>query len=308
MKFSIENGIRIVEVPAWDFRVILYDGKKKAMGPDRCTGGFFGKYKDEDGAQYILPAGHVVCDYAATNERVRLRCEQRGIFRGGRLYYTTTLNGKPLSTLIVRNGSAKIQESAGATVSCSYAISGIPVLRDGKAVDLATATLQGWDRSSLRATMHIFLGIKSSPADTIYVLGMKTTTGNLLESGEAARKLKAMGFYDAIKLDGGGSYYLNAGGITHATAENRHICTILDFGQAEGNPYAAPTRTLYPGSSLTSGVYWLQYELNDRGYPCKLDGSYGPATIKQLLAFQKANGLAADGICGPATRAALLKK
>lgn len=306
MKFSIVNGVRVVEVPVQDFRVILLDAKKKAMGPDRCNAGFFGNYKEE-GELFTLPAGHVVCDYEATGKWTRHYCEQRGIFRGGRLYYTATLKGKPLPTLIVRNGSARIQEVAGAPSACSYAISGVPVLRDGKAVDLATETLQGWDMSSLRATMHIFLAVKSSPSDTVYVLGMKTTTGNLVDSGEAARKLKAMGFHDAIKLDGGGSYYLNAGGITHATAENRRVCTILDFGQPEGNPYAAPTRTLYPGSSDTSGVYWLQYELAERGYPCKLDGSYGPATTKQLKAFQKANGLAVDGICGPATRAALKK-
>ncbi len=306
MKFSIVNGVRVVEVPVQDFRVILLDAKKKAMGPDRCNAGFFGNYKEE-GELFTLPAGHVVCDYEATGKWTRHYCQQRGIFRGGRLYYTASLNLKPLSTLVVRSGSASIQESAEAPASCSYAISGVPVLRDGKTVDLAAVTLQGWDMSSLRATMHIFLAIKISPADTVYVLGMKTTTGNLVDSGEAARKLKAMGFHDAIKLDGGGSYYLNAGGITHATAENRRVCTILDFGQAEGNPYAAPTRTLYPGSAQTSGVYWLQYALTERGYPCTVDGSFGPATVKQLKAFQKANGLTVDGICGPATRAALLK-
>lgn len=307
MKFSIENGIRVVEVPAKDFRVILYDAKKKAMGPNRCTGGFFGKYKDEDGAQYILPAGHVVCDFEATNERVRLRCEQRGVFKGGRLHYTTTLKGRPLSALIVRSGMANVMEVNAAPSVCSYAISGVPVLRNGVRVGEEEVYLQGWDASSMRATMHIFAGIKRSNADTIYVLGMKTTTGNLVTSGEAANKFKALGFRDVIKLDGGGSYYLNAGGITHATAENRHICTILDFGQVEGNPYAEPTRTLYPGSTNTSGVYWLQYALTERGYRCELDGSYGPKTEKQLRAYQAANGLTVDGICGPVTRASLNK-
>ena len=307
MKFSIINGVRVVEVPASDFRVVLYDAKKKAMGPNRCTGGFFGKYKDEDGEQYILPAGHVVCDYEATNERVRLRCEQRGTFKGGRLHYTTTLSGRPLSTLIVRSGMANIMEVSAAPSVCKYAISGVPVLRNGIRVGEEEVYVQGWDRSSMRATMHIFAGIKSSNADTIYVLGMKTTTGNLVSSGEAANKFKAMGLLDVIKLDGGGSYYLNAGGITHATAENRHICTILDFGQPDGNPYAAPTWTLYPGSTDTSSVYWLQYALTERGYRCNLDGSFGPATTKQLKAYQAASGLTVDGICGPATRAALLK-
>lgn len=308
MKFSITNGVRVVEVPAKDFRVILYDAKKKAMGPNRCTGGYFGKYKDEDGEQYILPAGHVVCDFEATNERVRLRCEQRGTFKGGRLHYTTTLNGRPLSTLIVRSGIANIREVSAAPSVCTYAISGLPVLRNGSAVGYEAALAQGWDGSPVRPTYHIFVGVKSSNADTVYVLGMKTTTGNLLESGEAARKCKALGLRDVIKLDGGGSYYINAGGNIQTTAENRHICTILDFGPLEGNPYAAPAGTLYPGSSNTTGVCWLQWELNDRGYRCELDGSFGPKTKAQLEAYQAANGLKVDGICGPATLASLRRK
>lgn len=307
MKFSIVNGIRVVEVPVKDFRVVMYDGRKKSMGVNRCNAGFFGNYKEE-GDRFTLPVGHLVCDYEATSEWTRHYCEERGIFRGGRLHYSAPLNGKPLSTLIVRGGKAFIREVVGTTVSSRYAVSGVPVLRDGKRVEYEEAVKQGWDGSSLYATMHIFAGVKSDNADTIFVLGMKTTTGNLVSSGEAASKFKAMGFHDVIKLDGGGSYYLNAGGITHATMENRRVNTILDFGPLEGNPYAAPTRTLYPGSSNTSGVYWLQWELTDRGYRCNLDGSYGPATTKQLRAYQAASGLTVDGICGPATRASLLKK
>lgn len=307
MKFSIQNGIRVVEVPAKDFRVIMYDARKKAMGPNRCNAGFFGNYR-EQGELFTLPAGHVVCDYEATSKWNRHYCEQRGTFKGGRLYYSAPLNGAALSTLVVRSGMANVVEVGAAPSVCSYAISGVPVLRIGKAVRYEGARAQGWDGSSLYATMHIFAGIKANNADTVYILGMKTTTGNLLSSGEAARKCKALGLRDVIKLDGGGSYYLNAGGNIQATAENRRVCTVIDFGVLEGNPYAAPTRTLYPGSSNTSGVCWLQYELTDRGYRCKLDGSFGPDTTKQLKAYQAANGLEVDGICGPATRASLLKK
>ena len=113
--------------------------------------------------------------------------------------------------------------------------------------------------------------------------------------------------WDVIKLDGGGSFYFNAAGNTVSTYENRRVCTILDFGENEGNPYAVPTSTLRAGSSNRSGVYWLQWELTDHGFPCELDGSFGPATLRQLKAYQQAAGLAVDGSCGPATRASLLK-
>jgi peptidoglycan hydrolase-like protein with peptidoglycan-binding domain len=52
---------------------------------------------------------------------------------------------------------------------------------------------------------------------------------------------------------------------------------------------------------------WLQWELNAHGFECDIDGSFGPTTLKQLKAFQEANGLEPDGSCGPATRKALLK-
>jgi peptidoglycan hydrolase-like protein with peptidoglycan-binding domain len=38
-----------------------------------------------------------------------------------------------------------------------------------------------------------------------------------------------------------------------------------------------------------------------------IDGHYGAATMRALASFQRAKGLTADGILGPATRAALTR-
>ncbi|MGO0576440.1 L,D-transpeptidase family protein [Ornithinimicrobium panacihumi] len=53
-------------------------------------------------------------------------------------------------------------------------------------------------------------------------------------------------------------------------------------------------------------VYALQEELGRNGYWCgSPDGGFGHLTQQAVFAVQKANGLARDGVAGPATRAAL---
>ena len=39
-----------------------------------------------------------------------------------------------------------------------------------------------------------------------------------------------------------------------------------------------------------------------------VDGSYGPATEKAVIAYQRSRGLKVDGITGPATIAAMKKE
>ena len=76
-----------------------------------------------------------------------------------------------------------------------------------------------------------------------------------------------------------------------------------------GNDWAVPDvlPTLRRGSK-GDAVIQLQTELVRRGYdigPCGVDGDYGRATEAAVKNFQRDNGLAADGICGSKTYAAL---
>lgn len=74
--------------------------------------------------------------------------------------------------------------------------------------------------------------------------------------------------------------------------------------QADGCPYAEPAKNISYGNQGDS-VRWLQWHLVKCGYQLTIDGDFGPSTRNALIAFQSANKLVADGICGKQTREAL---
>lgn len=301
MRYTKRGGVHIVEVPVKDFAVRLVDkAKKSAYRGNYCNAGFFGNY-NEGRDKFTLPVGHTVAAMATDNKWFNHYCAQRGKVSGGKLVYAEP--GRTETTLFIRGNLADMGEVSAPPEGCAYAIAGVPVLRQGKAVSWAAAKAQGWEASSLYATWHIFAGY-GQDRSRVTVAALRTTTGNLIASGEGAKKLAALGLREAIKLDGGGSTILRVGGKTPVcTAGNRRICTVLTFG---GNPYTAPTKTLAKGNR-GEGVRWLQWELNDRGFACNLDGSFGPGTKEALMAYQVSAGLVPDGSCGPATRRALME-
>ena len=296
MKYTKSGNTHIVEIPAKDFAVRLVDrAKKSAYSGNFCNAGFFGNY-NEGKDVFTLPVGHTVSTFEAASKWAKHYCEERGKLTDGRLIYAEP--GRTETTLFIRGGKADMGEVSAPPEGCAYAIAGVPVLRQGRAVSWVEARAQGWEASSLYATWHIFAGY-GKDRSKVTVVALKTTTGNLISSGEGAKKLAALGLTDAIKLDGGGSTILKVSGKTPvSTAGNRRICTVLTFG---GNPYPAPTRTLTKGKR-GEDVKWLQWELNDRGFSCAVDGSFGPGTKEALMAYQVSAGLTPDGSCGPATR------
>lgn len=70
-------------------------------------------------------------------------------------------------------------------------------------------------------------------------------------------------------------------------------------------PYKEPKYNVLYGSR-GEGVKYVQWKLNSLGYNSgAVDGIAGNNTVAAIRAFQKANGLASDGIAGPKTYAKL---
>lgn len=82
-----------------------------------------------------------------------------------------------------------------------------------------------------------------------------------------------------------------------------------DTTQPQPDPGQQPATTgpAYPGSYIMYGsrggnVKTVQDKLNALGFNCgAVDGIFGPKTKAAVVSFQRANGLAADGIIGPLT-------
>lgn len=230
--YTMHDGVHDFSVPVSAFSLELIDKEKEDCGENYCNAGYFGKYGSDP--EYTLPAGHLVANFTATDSRTKSSVEERGSISNGKMKfdsfsfdYSNPFYNKSVSALLVNDGKASIQE-VQALPECSFAVAGIPVIRNGAKVTSATATAQGWDKSSLRATRHVFVGLNGD--GRIHVLGMQTKASNLLDSGEVADTLLPYGYTDVLKLDGGGSYIIKTNLVSAATSENRRVCSIIRMG------------------------------------------------------------------------------
>ena len=244
MKYTKPNNTtHIVEVSPSDFKIVINDSCKKSAAPrNYCNAGFFATFS-ENNQYFTLPVAHLVCDYDATSSLTKYYCDERGKFNGNKFTfdastwsYSNPYYKKSISTLLVntKSNKAEIKEVPSLPIDCNYAISGIPIMRNGLSISFENdIQIQGWDSSPLYGTWHIFVGLKKN-SDFIYVIGMKTTTWNMVKTNEAYKIFKELGMYDVIKLDGGGSFHINvSGNVVESTSEDRRINTIICFGEEE---------------------------------------------------------------------------
>lgn len=231
-------SLLVKEIPASRLTIKMVDKRKRDCGKNTANAGYFGTYS-EGGDLFTLPAGHLVCDFEAENRYTKHYCQERGRFNGSKYHfdnskftYDDPLCGKALSTLVIRGGEAVVVDTK-TLPDCDYAISGVPVMRNGADCNWVTyVKKQGWVASNVRATWHTFVGVKDDPK-TVYLMAMQTTTSNMVTSSEAYKAFKAIGFRDVLKMDGGGSFYYDADGKRTQTSENRRINTIFAFEETK---------------------------------------------------------------------------
>ena len=287
--YTMCDGVHDFAVPVSAFALELIDKKKEDCGENYANAGYFGRYGANP--EYTLPAGHLVADFTATDERTRKSVEERGSIVNGKMRfdsfswsYFNTLYQKTVSVLMVKDGKASIQE-VRELPECDYAVAGVPVLRNGKKVTLEQAKAQGWDGSPLRATYHTLVGLKGD--GRIHVLGMQTRSANLLESGEVADTLLPFGYTDVLKLDGGGSYIIKTNLVSAATAENRRICSIIRMGPVVMAEAEQPQGPGEPDLEEDAGYSMWKSYMNR--YRKELSGA--AATMPELVGEAVAMGL-----------------
>jgi N-acetylmuramoyl-L-alanine amidase len=200
-QLTVQNlkDIVIQEIYPPNFGIYVCDCRKNDVGVDNYfNAGFFAQTKEG-----TIPVGNLADSgiiYAQSKDNPNW----------------INVAGKQLTTLYVKNDGAfgieKMDSLEGKDIKT--AISGIPIVIDGRQIPIDEIKAEGYDGSELYNTWHGFLGYRGS--DLVYV-------GAQCDYGQMAWILIALGIRNAIKLDGGGSYILHNGKTIKATSENRRI-------------------------------------------------------------------------------------
>ena len=235
-KYYVDNGIHFVEIPINNFKIQYWDKPKKNSSPSSCFNlGYFGVFSD-GGTTFTLPVANLVADI---NEKdvspVALKyLKEREVKNGKLRFYCSQNSGaqfknKAVSTLVLDDKGAHIAQYNKLPSNVKYAVSGAPIVVDGKDPSWSSyVSKEGWDSSIARATWHGFLALKEN--SKIYYIAMQTTSSNCFISSEVYNRLNKYGFADIIKIDSGGSFIFNYNGkMIASTSENRKVNNIGVF-------------------------------------------------------------------------------
>lgn len=201
------NDVHVQVIIPSEFKIKVVDQRKKSIAePNYINAGYFTALAN--GENY--PVGHLV-----VNGKV--------ISNAATSPGWINLTKKKLTTLIVYedNQVEMWRTNDISTIKdVRYAISGIPILRDGYAVKKDKVLEEGYFGTELYNTWHNFIGIRD---DKLVVVGAKCNYTQM------PYLMEVLGILNCIKLDGGGSFIMKSGDLMKCTDENRKIHNIITW-------------------------------------------------------------------------------
>lgn len=198
---KLPSEVYIQEIPPIDFEIMPCDCAKRDITiPNYFNCGYFAV---EKGGKTI-PVGNL-----ANNGEILAQARDNPDWINVAGHKLTTI----YTTIDGTCGLAKTDDLS-AVSGLKTAVSGIPIIVGGKYVPLEDIKAEGYFGDELYDTWHGFLGIRHGK---LVYAAMKCGFS------EMCWALVALGIYDAVKLDGGGSFILKNGKELAGTSENRRI-------------------------------------------------------------------------------------
>ena len=321
---TLEITPKTVEIPAADNTVYTYDGTAKT-------------YQIPASADYTVNhATQTNANEAGYTVTVKLTDENNTIWSDGNTivkHYTfkimkATPTGEPTYTKITASGKTLADAALG--IGTITPTGGTIAWDDPTSTAVVANTSYGWTYTPADTTNYkpltgtIKLWNKSTSSGGYYYAPTTAVVPDMPMlyrgcTGDAVKtlqdKLNALG-YNSGSVDGifGAKTYAAVTAFQKANGLGVDgIVGKLTWGKLYGVSPAMPveTTTVVGRPTVSYGsrgdaVRKLQELLNALGYDCgSVDGIFGSKTKAAVLAFQKANGLGADGIVGPLTWAKL---
>lgn len=202
--YSLNNvHVQVIDINKFKIKQVS-ERKKNINEPNYANAGFFAKLNDGS----TIPVGNLAID-----GRIITDAKTQASW--------LSTAGKQLTTLVIyKDNTAEFVKTADLNniKNLKYAISGVPIIKNGYKVSLEDIIQEGYSGGELYNTWHGFIGIRNNRL--VYVADNSSFTSMVY-------LLEVLGIENAIKLDGGGSFILHNGGFEVATNENRKIDNIL---------------------------------------------------------------------------------
>ena len=197
---KIPGNVYVQEMSPDSFRMQVCDCRKRHIGLSKYfNAGFFSGSEST-----TVPIGNLACG----GEIMSQAKDNAGWIN---------VAGKKLTTIYTtKDGGCGIvkTDSLEDIPNLKEAVSGIPIIVGGRRITMEEIKAEGYFGNETYNTWHGFLGLRHGK---LCYVAMKSGFD------EMCWTLVALGIYDAIKLDGGGSFILHDGKELEGTGENRRI-------------------------------------------------------------------------------------